>query len=157
MGIYKKQYSGFTLIELLVVIAIIGLLSSVVFASLNSARGKARDAKRMADLREIQKAIEFYYDDNGRYPTETWCDSSRGGGNADCSSFSGTNWNISSAFYQALVPTYMSSLPVDPINSSSYYYLYEPVNINTDYCIAVNLENGSRFILKNGPTAPSGC
>lgn len=59
---------GFTLIELLVVIAIIGLLSSVVFASLNSARGKARNAKRMADLQEIQKALEFYYDANGAYP-----------------------------------------------------------------------------------------
>jgi prepilin-type N-terminal cleavage/methylation domain-containing protein len=59
---------GFTLIELLVVIAIIGLLASVVMASLNSARAKARDAKRVSELKQISLAIEFYYDANGSYP-----------------------------------------------------------------------------------------
>ena len=52
---------GFTLIELLVVIAIIGLLSSIVLASLNTAREKARDAKRQGDLHSLQTAIETYY------------------------------------------------------------------------------------------------
>lgn len=59
---------GFTLIELLVVIAIIGLLSSVVFASLNSTRGKARDARRLSDMKQMQTALEFYYDKYDRYP-----------------------------------------------------------------------------------------
>ena len=53
--------------ELLVVISIISLLSSVVFASVNSARAKARDAKRRSDLRQIQTALEFYYDKYGTY------------------------------------------------------------------------------------------
>lgn len=52
---------GFTLIELLVVIAIIGLLSSVVLSSLNGARKKGRDARRMADLKQLQVAMEIYY------------------------------------------------------------------------------------------------
>jgi len=59
---------GFTLIELLVVIAIIGILSSVVLASLNSARAKARDAKRVADLGQVQTALALYYDSNQKYP-----------------------------------------------------------------------------------------
>ncbi|MDO8619991.1 MAG: type II secretion system protein [bacterium] len=63
-----KNHKGFTLIELLVVIAIIGILSSVVLASLNGARTKARDARRVAELKQIQVALELYYDANGKYP-----------------------------------------------------------------------------------------
>jgi prepilin-type N-terminal cleavage/methylation domain-containing protein len=60
--------TGFTLIELLVVIAIIGVLSSVVLASLNTARAKARNASRLANANQYMLALEFAYDANGRYP-----------------------------------------------------------------------------------------
>ena len=63
-----SRNKGFTLIELLVVISIIGLLSSVVLASLNSARVKTRDVKRVADLRQVVNALELYNSDNGHYP-----------------------------------------------------------------------------------------
>ena len=65
------RQKGFTLIELLVVIAIIGILASVVLVSLNSARAKSRDAKRLADVRQIQTALELFFNDNGSYPSET--------------------------------------------------------------------------------------
>ena len=58
---------GFTLIELLVVIAIIGILSSVVLASLNTARSKGTDAKIMSELRAIAVNAELYYDSNNSY------------------------------------------------------------------------------------------
>ncbi len=64
-----KTNRGFTLIELLVVIAIIGILSSIVLASLNSARQKGRDARRIADIKQIQLALELYYDAHSSYPT----------------------------------------------------------------------------------------
>jgi prepilin-type N-terminal cleavage/methylation domain-containing protein len=63
-----KFRSGFTLIELLVVIAIIGLLSTLSILSLNSARARARDAKRVADVKQMQTAVEMYYNDAGAYP-----------------------------------------------------------------------------------------
>ena len=67
---------GFTLIELLVVISIIGLLASVVLASLNSARAKGRVANTAATLRQITTALNFYLDTNGVYPCfdHTWDD-----------------------------------------------------------------------------------
>ena len=66
----KTEKKGFTLIELLVVIAIIGLLSTLSIIALNSARARARDAKRISDVRQIQLALEMFYNENNRYPDE---------------------------------------------------------------------------------------
>ena len=63
-----KNKKGFTLIELLVVIAIIGLLSTLAVVALTSARTKARDSKRVADMKQLQTAMELYYSDNAAYP-----------------------------------------------------------------------------------------
>lgn len=61
---------GFTLIELLVVIAIIGLLSSVVLASLNTAREKAKVAHAVAQIREFRTVVSTYLIDTGAYPPD---------------------------------------------------------------------------------------
>ncbi len=62
-----KNNKGFTLIELLVVVAIIGILSSVVLASLNSARSKAADSNIKANLANIRAEAEMLYDTWGGY------------------------------------------------------------------------------------------
>ena len=65
---FMKNKKGFTLIELLVVIAIIGILSTLSVLALNSARARARDAKRISDVRQIQTALEMYYNEYNTYP-----------------------------------------------------------------------------------------
>jgi len=114
--------TGFTLIELLVVISIIGLLSSVVLTSLTSARAKARDAKRMSDIRQILNTINLYASDH---------DGAALGGPGWFAEINNTcpSW----AIYQNIVPGYISILPDDPLSPGApttcvgvdgYWYYY---------------------------------
>lgn len=124
------QTRGFTLIELLVVIAIIGILSSVVLASLNTARFKGNDAKRLSDMQEVQKALEFYYDANGAYPNTS------SGWYGTCSNFGSKTTSGATGWVPNLAPTYMPILPTDPQPiGSSGCYLYR--SNGTDYMLLV--------------------
>lgn len=110
-----RKNSGFTLIELLVVISIIAILSAVVLAFTAESRAKARDARRLADLAEIRKALELYYATNGYYPDSVCvC-------GYDCNGYrhsASENWDGLAA---ELAP-YLSELPKDPINNHSGSY-----------------------------------
>lgn len=64
-----RKNKGFTLVELLVVIAIIGLLSTLAVVALNSARAKARDARRVSDIKQVQLALDMFMDDMNSYPS----------------------------------------------------------------------------------------
>jgi prepilin-type N-terminal cleavage/methylation domain-containing protein len=96
----NKNSRGFTLIELLVVIAIIGVLSSVVLASLDQARKESRDARRLMDFKQLKIAFELYYTDNLKYPT---CPDLFIDNQVNCLAI-------------ALTPKYIPSLPTDPKN-----------------------------------------
>ena len=112
-----NRQSAFTLIELLVVIAIIGVLASVVLASLNTAREKGRDAARISQLKEIEKALNMYYADNGHYPKQV--DSGY-----ICNTSSGTSFNCGSNI-SAILRQYMGGVPQDPTNDNTHYYYYD--------------------------------
>ena len=103
--------SGFTLIELLVVIAIIGMLASIIMASLNSARVKARDARRVSDIRQIRVALELYYADFGQYPIS-------GGATSPNNSWSNSTDGSWTTLQTALAP-YIPHLSTDPQQSAS--------------------------------------
>jgi len=105
MPVTKK---GFTLIELLVVIAIIGLLSSVVLASLNTARSRARDAQRKSSLSQLATANELRYLAVGQYPASAGWLSNPGHGGLDA----------------ALTPNYIARIPDDPIHSGVNVFMY---------------------------------
>ncbi len=146
----RNKERGFTLIELLVVIAIIGLLSSVVLSSLNSARTKSRDARRLSDIRQIQTALELYFDDVSppEYPDQ---DSTRD--------------------VPLVLKTggYLPSLPTDPRTGDSYYYdnltnadasCSVATGVCTNYVLGANLEGTGHSALSgdiNGTVASVNC
>ncbi len=101
------------MIELLVVISIVGLLATIVMVSLNSAWAKSRDAKRVADIKNLKIALEMYYDKYGDYPASSMV----------------SNCDGSASFNTALAPLvnekFLSSLPADPKGNWPYCYFYE--------------------------------
>lgn len=111
---HNRLIRGFTLIELLVVIAIIGMLSSIIIVSLNSARAKARDAIRLQELSQIKKALDMYFLDNGSYPT---CN-----GAENCATLPGGASGLMSDM--GLTPKYIAAMPQDPLNDGSHAYVY---------------------------------
>lgn len=138
---------AFTLVELLVVIAIIGILASIVTVSLSSTQIRARDTKRIAEVRQLALLVRSYIIANNTIPNEVaGCDRSYGSGDP-CPTTPGTNWNSSVGLSAALVPNFASSLPVDPINNTTYYYGYEPNHItgSRNGCVWAILERGGYF------------
>lgn len=124
MVTYFKKSKGFTLIELLVVIAIIGVLASVVLASLNNARRKSRDARRIADIKQIQLALELYFDANNAYSDDI---------------YSAT---------VGIAPTFIPVVPKDPLDNSTYKYADCPAP-HTTYHLGAVLEDDTNAALDN--------
>ena len=125
----QKAEEGFTLVELLVVITIIGILASIALVSLNSARAKARDARRLADVRQIALALEFCYDGVGKYIS-------------------------ASAFPAAGQPlacggvTYITAMPGDP-SSGNYEYGVDNDSNPQKYILGALLEANNSALLND--------
>lgn len=138
--------AGFTLIELLTVLSIIAILTTIISVNLTSARKQARDVRRKTDVQAIQSAIELYANANGgKVPVSITASSSS----------SGTNWITDVGLL-----LYLSTIPVDPINTSPYYYTYQTGNTATtkySYVIdaVLEVESSSNVNLKNVSMDPS--
>ena len=131
----KQVKKGFTLIELLVVIAIIGILASVVLASLNSARTKSRDARRIADIKQIQIALELYFDANQEYPTST-----------EGTAVLTTGCNTAAC---------ISSVPADPLAAvGAYDYAGGPASCDNSTTICTSYHLGAILEEASNPALP---
>ena len=149
----KASNKGFTLIELLVVISIIGLLGSIVLSTLNTARQKSRDAKRKSDLKQLELALELNYDKYGGYTQpESLCTDTSNGADGSCGGAGGTgDWDANSDLRDLIADGFISELPKDPLNNSTYRYTYEPSNDGgKNYNLCATLESGGSFCIIKG-------
>lgn len=136
---------GFTLIELLVVIAIIGLLSTLAVVALGNARLKARDAKRLSDLKQLQTALELYYTDQSAYPSGSGI--SLGTTNYAC--LNGSGFGVAGCG-----TPYMGQVPLDPLNTGSNVYTY--TSASSTYTVTAVLEGTMNGLSAGVTLSPSG-
>lgn len=129
--------TGFTLVEVLLVATIIGILAIAAFANYRTQQIKARDAQRKSDLERIKTALETYKADNDVYSNDfDQCDSSIGRCSTDVSGQCqtatcnpGNNWgDLAGGIFDSLKNKgYISGLPIDPLNNTTYYYRYNAI------------------------------
>jgi len=114
---------GFTLIELLVVVAIIGLLVAIILVSIGNIKAKNRDARRVADMKQISNALNLYNNAHNLYPPV-----------GDINDMTTALINDGS----------ISGVPKDPLNSGSYVYTYNSngINYTLGFCLETNTIQG---------------
>lgn len=123
----NTEKKGFTLIELLIVIAIIAILTGIIIPNLTGAKAKARDAKRVSDLGQIQGAIELFYDRCKTYPLSIVTGDNGGG---SCPS-------------GITLGTFMSKVPTAPPSSEAWMDQYYYQTDGQQYYLLIGLESGS--------------
>lgn len=128
---------AFTIIELLVVIAIIALLTGIIMTSLVGSKAKARDAKRVSDLGNIQLALELYYDRCKQYPDadgdKIYLDANNAAGGTICSN-------------GITLRTFISQIPTDPPGTPAldhYYYNLNNSGTQQSYLLVAYLETNN--------------
>ena len=153
----KTMKKSFTLIELLVVIAIIGVLAALVIPNLTQTRAKARDVRRIEDLRTLQNALELYYLDHNVYPSGPIGSNSLDGFCLERSlNEDGSCPSEKPDQFCNLIKPYLARLPKDPQfrwsdpSSPCYYYITD--DTGQAYKAAAKMEKDSQRAENDGGT-----
>jgi prepilin-type N-terminal cleavage/methylation domain-containing protein len=146
----KKYSRGFTLIEILIVVAIIGILAAVILSQLSIARENARDTQRRANLGQIQRAMELYYDDNFSYPVLGNANNLNIVGTGFCDVDGDTINDVGTPGLDLLsYPAFNQYVPEGGINDPSdrciFYREHPPVTGGEGYTLFFEPENMSRL------------
>ena len=144
----NKNKKGFTIIELLVVISIIGLLATISVVVLNGARRKSRDTKRISDIRQINTALEMYYNDRYSYPADTQFSSVLGTSYGSALCYEGFVLNTS--YCTTTGKIYLGVVPGNPA-PGGVSYVYKQLSSGMDYQISFLLEENLEGLLKTDP------
>lgn len=128
----KKFKKGFTLVELMVVISLIGMMSTIVLASLSTARAKSRDTQRTLAIKQVQNALEIYFSTNDQYP-------------------SSGDVAFPGVLTVALTPAYISAIPVNSNASNPYRYFTNSMSPAPFYAIYVPYEAKNACYVCGGP------
>jgi len=137
----SESRRGFTIIELLVVVAVIALIAAAVLATLSSARTKSRDARRLADIKSIQTALDLYVTNARVFPNPTAPE--------------GLCLTGSDAVSTQLINTSsIAAMPQDPLQncSDNFHYHYASTDGST-YTISFYVEGGNVPGITNLPPA----
>ena len=120
---FLKGKRGFTLIEILVVVSIVGLLSSVFIVGLGGFRARGRDARRLADIKQMQNGLELYYTGNSSYPAVA-------------------SWEeLETALAGPGAGLGITKIPNDPQSAAGKTYEYAASDDGQSYVLKATLEN----------------
>jgi prepilin-type N-terminal cleavage/methylation domain-containing protein len=145
-----KKQKGFTLVELLVVIAIVALIAVFAAVAINSARSKQRDATRLSNVRQMQSALENFFNETNTYPDgdllplgDASTSSCLGidGFSADCSTQSSVFMRVVSGTYEKGLDSIVTC--GDPVHRA---FCYTQLNDGEGYVIHFELENGLSLV-----------
>lgn len=132
----KHNRFGFTIVELLIVIVVIGILAAISIVAYNNVQKNARDNARAQAVSQIQKALEMYRAEYGRYPYVISSGANLPSGFTGLYN-TGYSYSIDTAgnWMKYLKDSGITGdLPVDPINNTEYYFIYHAFNGGIGAC-----------------------